>query len=108
MHAVILDRNKSYFVKVGSVLNFDLLSSKPDTILNFSKVLLYFDDKEIFLGSPFLSSVNVSVKVIKNVKSKKVISLKFRRRKHYMKKIGHRQQYTLVEILSIDLLKKEV
>lgn len=107
MHAVILDRNKSYFVKVGSVLNFDLLAIEPDSILNFEKVLLYSDDKEMFIGSPFLNFVSVTGKVIKNIKAKKVVSLKFRRRKHYMKKIGHRQKYTLVKILSINFLEKK-
>lgn len=103
MHAVVLDRNKTYYAKIGDLVKFDFLGNFKGNIFKTSNVLFCFDGKNVFIGTPILGFVNVVFEVVKHIKDKKVITLKFKRRKHYMKKIGHRQKYTLLKVLSIDI-----
>ena len=103
MYAMILDRNKTYYTKIGDLVKFDFLGNFKSNIFETSNVLLFFDGKNTFIGTPVLNFVSVVFEVVKHIKDKKVITLKFRRRKHYMKKIGHRQRYTLLKVLFIDI-----
>ncbi len=102
MQAIILDRNKSYLVKIGDVLKIDSINLKNDDILVFNNVLLFSNNDELKIGTPFVNDVKVTSRVLKNFKNDKIVSIKFRRRKHYMKKIGHRQNYTFIKIESIN------
>ena len=103
MHAIILDRNKQYFVKPGILLKVDLLKIAVGELLVFNKLLLFYNTyDDILFGNPFISNKSVVSKVLSHIKGDKKIILKFKRRKHYMKKQGHRQKYTLLKIVSFE------
>ena len=71
--------------------------------ITFDNVLLYSDDKTVEIGQPYLSNVKVTAKIIDEVKGTKLSILRFRRRKHSMRKQGHRAKYTKIEIDKIKL-----
>ena len=98
---VILDHNgKQFKVKKGDILRLDNLGDKKR--LKFEKVLVFNnEDGETIIGSPFVSSVDVSGEVLENIKDKKVIVFKKKRRNNYRRKIGHRQQISVVKITDI-------
>ena len=100
MHAIILDRNKQYLVKEGSVLKIDFLNSNIGDVINFEKILFFSNEDRTLVGDPFIRDKIVVSQVVDHIKDKKKIILKFKRRKHYMKKRGHRQRYTLLKIIS--------
>ncbi|HFL8824425.1 MAG TPA: 50S ribosomal protein L21 [Candidatus Azoamicus sp. OHIO1] len=101
MHAVILDRNKQYSVMEGSIIRIDNVDLNAGDKLFFNDILIFDDGNTVVFGSPYLKNIRVVSEVLKNFKDDKVVTLKFRRRKHYMNKCGHRQNYTLVKIVSI-------
>ena len=74
--------------------------------MNFSEVLLYSDEKGVTIGAPVIKDVRVAGKILEQGKADKVIIYKHKKRKRYTKKKGHRQQYTQVEITSINKKKE--
>jgi len=102
MYAIVFDRNKQYFVKKGLVLKVDLMKKKIGEIVEFDKILFFCEENHSFVGDPFVKNKVVLSKVVNEVKGDKKLILKFKRRKHHMKKQGHRQKYTLLEIISIE------
>lgn len=102
MYAIILDRNKQYYVKKGLCLEVDFLNLKSGDIIEFNNILLFGDSEFVLFGDPFVENKVVVAKIIGNIKGKKKVIIKFKRRKHHMKRIGHRQMYTLLEVLSIE------
>jgi len=102
MHAIILDRNKQYLVKQGLLLQVDCLNIDIGEVLCFDKILLLDDGVTVVVGDPFISDKKVVSKVVSHIKGKKKVILKFKRRKNYVRKIGHRQRYTLLEIISFE------
>lgn len=102
MQAVILDRNKQYIVKIGSFLKIDKMNINIGKIFTFEKVLSIFDDKDITIGNPVINEAKVISKIISHSKGKKKKILKFKRRKGYLRRMGCRQKYTLLQILSIE------
>lgn len=101
MKAVISDRNKQYIVKVGSFLKIDKIKAHVGSVLEFEKILSIFDENLVLFGNPEVKEKVVVSKVISHFKDKKKKIIKFKRRKGYIRHIGHRQNYTLLQILSI-------
>ncbi|MCB1712389.1 MAG: 50S ribosomal protein L21 [Candidatus Riesia sp.] len=99
MYAIILDRNKQYIVKENNNLRVDFLDVQIGTIIEINQVLLYSTTDSITVGTPFVENKKIKFEVIKHIKDEKKVVLKFKRRKHYMKKSGHRQKYTLLKII---------
>ena len=77
------------------------LKDEIDSEVKFDKVLVFGDDNETKIGSPLLSEVSVTAKVLEHVKDDKVIVYKKKRRTGYQKKNGHRQQLTRIEVTKI-------
>jgi large subunit ribosomal protein L21 len=102
MYAIIFDRNKQYFVKKGLLFKVDFLNKSVGDVVKFDNVLFFSGDNINLIGDPFIEHKVVISKVISEVKDDKKIALKFKRRKHHMKKKGHRQKYILLEVLSIE------
>ena len=103
MYAVIKDGGHQYKVEPGQRLDIDLRKDVEtgDTI-EFPEVLAIGGDEGLKLGSPAISGAKVSAKVVSTAeKGDKVYVEKFRRRKSYHRRVGHRQQYTRVEIAEI-------
>ena len=100
MYAVIATGGKQYRVTEGDKIKIELLKEGKEGIV-FDKVLMISDGKETKVGSPFIPNAKVDAELIKRGRAKKVNILKFRRRKHHMKRMGHRQSYLEVKILKI-------
>ena len=105
MYAVIEAGGKQHKVELGQVLEVDLMQEEPGTDYAFDQVMLYVDGDDVQIGQPYLKNANVLAEVVEEVKGEKVSILRFRRRKHSMRKIGHRQRYTQIKIKEIKVGK---
>jgi large subunit ribosomal protein L21 len=99
MYAIIETGGKQYKVSPGDILDVELLENK-DTV-TFSNVLLFADGGTIEIGTPYLKDAKVTAKVMGNNKDDKVTTFKYRHKVNYHRTIGHRQNYTRVEIEEI-------
>ena len=100
MYAVIETGGKQYRVQEGDVITVEKLNAEAGEKVTFDKVLLLNDDKEVKVGTPYLAET-VTGTVVENGKGKKVIIFKYKAKKDYRKKQGHRQPYTAVKIDSL-------
>ena len=101
-YAIIRTGGKQFRVSPGDVVRIPTLADKnAGDLVQFTEVLAAGDDNGVRLGSPTLVGVLVTGKVIKNGRGPKIIVFKFKRRKHYKRKQGHRQGYTAVMIEGI-------
>jgi large subunit ribosomal protein L21 len=101
MYAVIQTGGKQYRVKEGETLKIETLDAEPGHQIEFDNVLLIQSDAGIKVGKPFVDGGKVTATVKSHGRHKKVHIIKFRRRKHYMKRAGHRQNYTEIQITGI-------
>ncbi|MFM1884973.1 MAG: ribosomal protein [Pseudomonadota bacterium] len=101
MYAVIATGGKQYRVEKGASLRVELLDAEPGATVSFDQVLLIADGATVKIGTPLLQGSMVSATVEKHGQGDKVPVVKFRRRKHYLRRKNHRQQYTLVKITDI-------
>ena len=101
MYAVIKTGGKQYRVSEGQTLKIEKLPIEAGGSVDFEHVLLIADGDQVKVGEPLVEGGKVSAKVKSHGRSKKVEIVKFKRRKHYMKRMGHRQNYTEVEITGI-------
>jgi len=106
MFAVIKTGGKQYRIKKGDVLDVEKLSVQKDKDIVFDEVLLVDDEKNTWIGTPYVENVQVKAVVIDNFKDDKVIVFKKKRRKQYRKTRGHRQELTRVRIEEISIGKK--
>jgi len=102
MLAVIKTGGKQYLVEPGDKLKIEKIDKEPGKDMTFDEVLLFEKNKKLEIGTPFLKGIKVKAKVLEQDKYKKVIIFKYKPKKRYKKKTGHRQPYTLVEIESIE------
>ena len=105
MYAVIEAGGKQHKVELGQVLEVDLLNEKSGTDCAFENVMLYVDGNDVQIGQPYIENAKVVAEIVEEVKGEKVTILRFRRRKHSMRKIGHRQKYTQIKIKEITVGK---
>lgn len=101
MYAVIVTGGKQYRVAVGDVLRVEKLTADAGSSLNLDQVLMVADGDNIRLGGPLLSGASVMATVKSHGRGDKIRIFKMRRRKHYRKHAGHRQDYTEIEITGI-------
>lgn len=104
MIAVIKTGGKQYLVQPGDKIKVEKLEAEEGKEVTFSEVLLCDkngDGKDVQVGTPLLKDVKVTAKVLKQGKGVKLIIFKYKPKKRYKRKIGHRQTFTEVEILSI-------
>lgn len=100
MYAIIQTGGKQYKVQAGDELLVEKLGAQEGEEIAFD-VLLISDDNGVQVGKPLVEGVSAKAKVLEHGKGKKVIVFKYKPKKNYRKKQGHRQPYTRVEILSI-------
>ena len=105
MYAVIESGGKQHKVEVGQVLEVDLMQEESSSDHAFENVMLYVDGDNVHIGQPFIENAKVVAEIVEEVKGDKVTILRFRRRKHSMRKIGHRQRYTQIKIKEINVGK---
>ena len=102
MYAVIEQGSKQYKVAEGDCLNIDLTDISPDAeTIELDKVLLISDGEDVKIGAPVVEGAKVTAEVVSHGRAKKVHIMKFKRRKHHMKQMGHRQHFTEVKITGI-------
>jgi len=101
MLAVIKTGGKQYKVSEGDKIKIEKLENKEGENIVFSEVLLLENGKEILIGTPFLKDAKVKAKVLQQGKNEKVIIFKYKPKKRYKVKKGHRQPFTEVEITEI-------
>lgn len=103
MYAVIKTGGKQYRVKEGDVIKFEMLSGDLGSEFIFTDVLMIADGDNITVGAPFIANAVVKAEIIEHARHKKIKIIKFRRRKHHMKQMGHRQYYTQVRITALSM-----
>jgi len=101
MIAVIKTGGKQYKVAVGDKIKGEKLEEKEGEKIDFSEVLFVGDEKNIQLGNPLVKGAKVEGKVLNTAKEKKVVGIKFKAKKRYKVKFGHRQIMSEVEITKI-------
>lgn len=102
MYAIIEDGGKQYKVSQGDALLIERRElPEGSSELKFDKVLMVGEGTGARIGTPWVDGASVTAKVLAELKTAKVVGIKFRRRKGYMKKFGHRQQMLKVEITGI-------
>lgn len=101
MYAVIVTGGKQYRVAEGDVLRVEKLPVEAGESVELDKVLMVADGEDIRMGAPYLDGGKVSATVKSHGRGEKVKIVKFRRRKHHRKQMGHRQDYTELQITGI-------
>ncbi|WP_148255236.1 50S ribosomal protein L21 [Aidingimonas lacisalsi] len=101
MYAVIKSGGKQYRVQEGQTLKLEKLEVATGETLEFDQVLLVADDNDVKVGAPLVDGAKVAAEVVSHGRGDKVRIIKFRRRKHHMRRQGHRQWFTEVKITGI-------
>ncbi|MFA0810513.1 50S ribosomal protein L21 [Microbulbifer epialgicus] len=101
MYAVFESGGKQHRVEEGEVLRLEKLEVATGETIDFDKVLMVVEGDKINIGAPVVGGAKVTAEVVSHGRGEKVKIIKFRRRKHSMKRQGHRQWYTEVKITGI-------
>jgi large subunit ribosomal protein L21 len=101
MYAVVKTGGKQYRVSAGEKLRIEQIGAAVGQEIVLDQVLLVADGEALKMGAPLVSGATVKAKVLSHGRGDKVHVFKMRRRKHYRKSQGHRQNYTEIEILGI-------
>jgi large subunit ribosomal protein L21 len=103
MYAVVKTGGKQYQVSAGNTIKVEKLEGKQGDAVELGEVLLVADEEGITLGRPLVDGASVSAEIVEQAKHRKVLIYKFRRRKRYRRKAGHRQPYTALKITGIQV-----
>ena len=108
MIAIFENRGKQYKAKTGDFLKLPKISElKKNDSVTFDKVIFMKDDSgQTVIGSPLISGIQIICQVIEQIRDKKIIVFKKKRRHNYRRKIGHRQDLTLLKIKEIKIANK--
>lgn len=102
MYAIIETGGKQYKVEANDVVFIEKLDVESDSEVVFDKVIAVAGDDEIKVGAPYVEGATVTAKAVKNGKAKKVTVMTYKAKKNEKRKLGHRQPYTKVEIVSVN------
>jgi large subunit ribosomal protein L21 len=103
MYALIESGGKQYKVSEGTVLKVEKLEAAAGDRLSIDKVLMVNDENgNVKVGNPLVSNARVEVEVMEQGRDKKVVVFKYKRRKNYRKKQGHRQPFTRIKVIKIE------
>jgi large subunit ribosomal protein L21 len=101
MYAVIKTGGKQYKVAPGDELKLESLVGEPGEAISFAEVLMVADGESVNIGSPMIVGGVVKAEIVAHGRGDKIRIIKHRRRKHYHKEQGHRQNFTQVRITEI-------
>lgn len=101
MYAIIETGGKQYKVSEGDVINVEKLNAEAGTDYSFDKVIVVSSDKGLAVGAPYVEGATVGATVMGDGKAKKVIIYKYKSKKGFHKKKGHRQPFTKLQINKI-------
>ncbi len=103
MYAIFRTLGKQFRAEKGQTLRLPLMAAKPGDKLTFDEVLLSSDGETIKAGAPLVKGAKVLAEVVGDGKEHKIYVFKFKRRKNYRRKTGHRQKFTEVRITDVKL-----
>lgn len=102
MYAVIESGGKQHKVTEGEILRVEKLDAESGTEIVFDKIMMVkTDDDKVMIGKPYIENASVTAEVVDQGKHKKIIIFKYKRKKNYQRKQGHRQRYTALRIKAI-------
>ena len=101
MFAVFQSGGKQHRVREGDVVKVELVDGEPGAEVVFDRVLMVADGDDVNVGAPYVNEGKVTAEVLRIDRAKKVRIIKFKRRKDYLKRQGHRQWFTEVKITGI-------
>ena len=102
MYAVIETGGKQHRVIEGELIRVEKIEAETGSTIDFDRVLMVGEGETVKVGTPVIDGANVSAEVVQHGRSDKVAILKFKRRKHHMKRQGHRQWFTEIKITAIN------
>jgi len=102
-YAIIENGGKQYRAVEGSTIEVDRMETEVGQQLKFASVLLLVDGDQISVGTPVVDKVFVSATVVEHFKGPKIVIFRYRPKKRYRVKTGHRQQYTRLQVNSIEV-----
>jgi large subunit ribosomal protein L21 len=102
MYAVVATGGKQYKVQEGEILRVEKLTGEVGSQVAFDRVLMFSDGESVKVGQPVLEGALVKGHIIEQGKNKKILVFKYKRRKRYRRKQGHRQLFTAVKIDAIE------
>ena len=100
MYAIIATGGKQYRVSEGDMIYIEKIDAQVDSTVSFD-VLLVGNDGDVKIGTPVVEGVKVEGKVVGQIRGEKIVVYKYKSKKNYRRKQGHRQPYTKVEITKI-------
>lgn len=103
MYAVIKTGGKQYKVSEGETLKVEKINADAGASIELDQVLMIANDDDLQVGTPFLDSGRVTATIASHGRHKKIRIVKFKRRKHYRKQMGHRQDFTEIKIEKISV-----
>lgn len=101
MYAVIANGGKQYRVKPGVSVKLEKFDAEPGEAVTLDKVLLVGEGADCRVGAPYVDGVSVKAEVVSQGRAPKITMIKMKRRKHHMKRQGHRQYFTEVKVTEI-------
>ncbi|MCY4045501.1 MAG: 50S ribosomal protein L21 [Cellvibrionales bacterium] len=101
MYAVITAGGKQHRVTEGETLKLEKIEAETESTITFDNVLMVGEGSDVKIGAPVVDGAKVTAEIVSHGRHKKVNIIKFKRRKHHMKRAGHRQWYTEVKITGI-------
>jgi large subunit ribosomal protein L21 len=101
MYAVVATGGKQYKIKEGETLRIEKVDGNVGDAFTFDQVLLVADGDSLAVGQPMIEGASVSAHIVEQGKSKKILVFKYKRRKRYRRKQGHRQMFTAVRVDNI-------
>jgi len=102
MYAVIKTGGKQYCVTPGEQLQVEKISGEVGDAVTFDQVMLTSDGEAVQIGRPFIENAKVVARIARHGKGRKIVVFKYKRRKNYRRKRGHRQLFTLIKIEDIE------
>ena len=101
MYAVIESGGKQHRVIEGELIRVEKIEAETGSTIDFDRVLMVGEGETVKVGTPVVDGAKVSAEVVQHGRGDKVTILKFKRRKHHMKRQGHRQWFTEIKITAI-------
>ena len=102
MYAVFKTGGKQYRAATGDVLKVEKIEAEKGATVELDQVLMVGEGKDVKIGTPYLKKGKVTATVVDHGRGDKINVIKFKRRKNYRRKMGHRQYFTQIEITGID------
>lgn len=101
MYALVEIQGKQYKAQEGSLLTVDRLEGEAGRDLEFDTVLMTSDDQKVQVGTPYVSGAKVTATLEDQIKGEKLHVRKYKRRKGYRRKLGHRQRYSVLKVTGV-------